>query len=70
MGQITCKAMCKMLMSIESGPELETMQREVGCVCEAMLAFPLRFKWARFYKGLQVYLLYLLGLLLTGPNEI
>ncbi|KAI9113270.1 hypothetical protein K1719_015795 [Acacia pycnantha] len=51
--QITCKAMCKMLMSIESGYELETMQREVGRVCEAMLAFPLRFKWTRFYKGLQ-----------------
>ncbi|XP_054799334.1 abscisic acid 8'-hydroxylase 4 [Prosopis cineraria] len=51
--QITCRAMCKMLLSIESGDELETMQKEVGRVCEAMLSFPLSFKWTRFYKGLQ-----------------
>lgn len=43
-----------MLLSIESGFELEMMQKEVGRVCEAMLAFPFRFPWTRFYKGLQV----------------
>ncbi|KAJ7957775.1 putative Cytochrome P450 [Quillaja saponaria] len=51
--KITCKAMCKMLISIDSGHELEMMQKEVGRVCEAMLAFPLRLPWTRFYKGLQ-----------------
>uniref|UniRef100_A0A7N2KSG8 Uncharacterized protein n=1 Tax=Quercus lobata TaxID=97700 RepID=A0A7N2KSG8_QUELO len=51
--KITCKAMCKMLMSLESGHELEMLQNEVAQVCEAMLAFPLRLPWTRFYKGLQ-----------------
>ena len=46
--------MCKMLMSLESGHELEMLQNEVAQVCEAMLAFPLRLPWTRFYKGLQV----------------
>jgi hypothetical protein len=55
--QITCKAMCKMLLSLESGHELEMLQKEVSQVCEAMLAFPLRLPWTRFYKGLQVNLL-------------
>lgn len=46
--------MCKMLISLESGRELEMLQNEVAQVCEAMLAFPLRLPWTRFYKGLQV----------------
>lgn len=54
--QIACKAMCKMLISVESGYELEALQKEVGNVCEAMLAFPLRLPGTRFYKGLQVKL--------------
>ncbi|WRX29971.1 Cytochrome P450 - like 10, partial [Theobroma cacao] len=51
--QITFKAMCKMLLSLESGLELELLQEDVGHVCKAMLAFPLRLPWTRFYKGLQ-----------------
>ncbi|XVE56085.1 hypothetical protein DITRI_Ditri03aG0208900 [Diplodiscus trichospermus] len=51
--KITFKAMCKMLLSLESGLELELLQEDVGQVCEAMLAFPLRFPWTGFYKGLQ-----------------
>ncbi|XP_022766507.1 cytochrome P450 90A1 [Durio zibethinus] len=51
--KITFKAMCKMLLSLESGPELELLQKDVGRVCEAMLALPLRFPWTRFYKGFQ-----------------
>ncbi|GMY28378.1 cytochrome P450 85A1 [Fagus crenata] len=51
--KITCKAICKMLISLESGPELEMLQNEVAQVCKAMLAFPLRLPWTRFYKGLQ-----------------
>lgn len=54
--QITGKAMCKMLLSMESGYELEVLQKEVAHVCEAMLAFPLRLPGTRFYKGLQVNL--------------
>jgi hypothetical protein len=46
-----------MLLSLESGHELEMLQKEVSQVCEAMLAFPLRLPWTRFYKGLQVNLL-------------
>ncbi|XP_021831531.1 abscisic acid 8'-hydroxylase 3 isoform X2 [Prunus avium] len=51
--KITCKAMCKMLISVESGYELEVLEREVAHVCEAMLALPLRLPGTRFYKGLQ-----------------
>nr|XP_011459540.1 PREDICTED: abscisic acid 8'-hydroxylase 1 isoform X1 [Fragaria vesca subsp. vesca] len=51
--KITGKAMCKMLLSMESGYELEVLQKEVAHVCEAMLAFPLRLPGTRFYKGLQ-----------------
>lgn len=51
--KITLKAMCKMLISLESAEEMETLQKDVGCLCEAMLAFPLRFPLTRFYKGLQ-----------------
>lgn len=46
--------MCKMLMSLEGGNELEMLQKEVAHVCEAMLAFPLRIPGSRFHKGLQV----------------
>lgn len=52
--QLACKAMCKMLISIENGDELMVMQKNVTCVSEAMLALPLRLPWTRFYKGLQV----------------
>ncbi|CAL8995684.1 unnamed protein product [Prunus brigantina] len=51
--KITCKAMCKMLISVESGYELEVLEKEVAHVCEAMLALPLRLPGTRFYKGLQ-----------------
>ncbi|KAE8713391.1 Jasmonic acid carboxyl methyltransferase [Hibiscus syriacus] len=51
--KITFKAMCKMLLSLESGAELELLQEDVGQVCKAMLAFPLTFPCTRFYKGLQ-----------------
>ncbi|KAJ1378882.1 Cytochrome P450 [Sesbania bispinosa] len=51
--KLACKAMCKMLIGLESGYDLEIMQKEVASVCEAMLAFPLRLPWTRYYKGLK-----------------
>jgi cytochrome P450 family 26 subfamily A len=51
--KLACKAMCKMLISIESGHELAAMQKNVALVSEAMLALPLRIPWTRFNKGLQ-----------------
>ncbi|BAT77746.1 hypothetical protein LR48_Vigan09g026100 [Vigna angularis] len=51
--KLACKAMCKMLISIENGDELESMQNEVSRLGEAMLALPVRLPWTRFYKGLQ-----------------
>ncbi|XP_058220777.1 abscisic acid 8'-hydroxylase 4 isoform X1 [Rhododendron vialii] len=51
--KITFRAMCKMLMSLEREDELDVMQKDIGLVCEAMLRFPLRLPWTRFYKGLQ-----------------
>ncbi|RDX73588.1 Abscisic acid 8'-hydroxylase 3, partial [Mucuna pruriens] len=51
--KLACKTMCKMLISIENGYELETMQKEVARLAEAMLALPVRLPWTRFYKGLQ-----------------
>ncbi|XP_057469479.1 abscisic acid 8'-hydroxylase 4 [Actinidia eriantha] len=52
--KITFRAMCKMLMSLEREDEfLERLQKDVGLICEAMLAFPLRLPWTRFHKGLQ-----------------
>ncbi|KAB2075976.1 hypothetical protein ES319_A06G008500v1 [Gossypium barbadense] len=51
--KITFKAMCKMLLSLESEVELELLQEDVSQVCKAMLAFPLRFPRTGFYKGLQ-----------------
>lgn len=65
--QITCKAMCKMLISVESGYELEVLQKEVAHVCEAMLAFPLRLPRTRFYKGLQVKYYIQLRVLILPP---
>ncbi|XP_052201546.1 abscisic acid 8'-hydroxylase 4 isoform X2 [Diospyros lotus] len=50
--RITFKAMCKMLISLE-GEEEDMLEEDVGLVCEAMLAFPLRLPWTRFGKGLQ-----------------
>lgn len=62
--QLACKAMCKMLMGIESGHEqLVVMQKEVANVCEAMLALPMRLPWTRFYKGLQV----IIQIIMSGP---
>uniref|UniRef100_A0A6N2KMN9 Uncharacterized protein n=1 Tax=Salix viminalis TaxID=40686 RepID=A0A6N2KMN9_SALVM len=51
--EITFKAMCRMLMSLENEPELQMLQEDITHVCEAMLAFPIRFPWTRFYKGLK-----------------
>lgn len=51
--KITFKAMCKMLMSLDREDELDVMQKDISLVCEAMLGFPLRLPWTRFYKGLQ-----------------
>lgn len=51
--KITCKAMCKMLISLEKENEVEAFQKEVGYVCEAMLAFPWRLPGTRFHKGLK-----------------
>ncbi|CAL0318999.1 unnamed protein product [Lupinus luteus] len=51
--KLACKAMCKMLISIESGYELMVMQNEVASICDAMLSFPLRLPGTRFYKGLK-----------------
>ena len=46
--------MFKTLMSIECGNEAEMLQKDVAHVCEAMLAFPSRLPFTRFYKGFQV----------------
>ncbi|XP_011649633.1 abscisic acid 8'-hydroxylase 2 isoform X2 [Cucumis sativus] len=51
--KITCKAMCKMLISLEEENEVEMIQKDVGYVCEAMLAFPWRFPGTRFDAGLK-----------------
>ncbi|CAK9178498.1 unnamed protein product [Ilex paraguariensis] len=51
--KMTFRAMCKILMSLESEHELEVLQKDVGYVVEGMLAFPLRLPWTRFHKGLQ-----------------
>ncbi|KAL2892711.1 Abscisic acid 8'-hydroxylase 4 [Bienertia sinuspersici] len=48
--KMSFKAMCKMLLSLEAGNEL---QKDVACVCKAMLAFPLKFPWTCFSKGLK-----------------
>nr|UAK14959.1 cytochrome P450 722A9 [Iberis amara] len=50
--QITFKAMCKMLISLEDEEELSSLQKDVGLVCEAMLSFPLNLPWTRFHKGI------------------
>ncbi|KAL9245190.1 hypothetical protein vseg_018868 [Gypsophila vaccaria] len=51
--EMTLKAMCKMLLSLEEGCELEMLRKDVACVCQAMLAFPLKLPWTRFTKGLE-----------------
>ncbi|KAJ8772698.1 hypothetical protein K2173_027875 [Erythroxylum novogranatense] len=51
--QITFKAMCKTLMSLEDSKQLEILQEDVACVCDAMLSFPLQLPWTRFSKGLK-----------------
>ena len=52
--QITFRAICKMLVSLEEEDEIEMLQKDVFEVTEAMLAFPLKFPGTRFYRGLQV----------------
>ncbi|XP_010673152.1 abscisic acid 8'-hydroxylase 4 isoform X3 [Beta vulgaris subsp. vulgaris] len=51
--KMTFKAMCKMLLSLEAGNELYMLQKDVDCVCHAMLALPLKFPWTTFSKGLK-----------------
>ncbi|XP_055835713.1 abscisic acid 8'-hydroxylase 4 [Solanum dulcamara] len=51
--KITLEAICKMLMSLEGKKELEMLHKDIGLIYEAMLSFPLRLPWTRFYKGLQ-----------------
>ncbi|XP_027772117.1 abscisic acid 8'-hydroxylase 2 isoform X2 [Solanum pennellii] len=51
--KITLEAICKMLMSLEDKEELEMLHKDIGLIYEAMLSFPLRLPWTRFYKGLQ-----------------
>lgn len=51
--KFTFEAMCKMLMSLEREEEVEMLGKDVGLVCKAMLAFPLRLPWTRFHRGLQ-----------------
>ncbi|KNA23980.1 hypothetical protein SOVF_020290 [Spinacia oleracea] len=50
---MSCKAMCKMLLSLEDENEVYMLQNDVSCVCQGMLAFPLKFPWTAFSKGLQ-----------------
>ncbi|XP_043713164.1 abscisic acid 8'-hydroxylase 2 [Telopea speciosissima] len=50
---MTFKAMCKMLMNLEDPGEVETLQKDVAQVCEAMVAIPLKLPYTRFYKGLK-----------------
>ncbi|CAN4093890.1 unnamed protein product [Withania somnifera] len=51
--KITLEAICKMLMSLEEKEQLEMLHKDIGLIYEAMLSFPLRLPWTRFYKGLQ-----------------
>ncbi|XP_038704164.1 abscisic acid 8'-hydroxylase 4 isoform X2 [Tripterygium wilfordii] len=52
--EITFRAMCKMLMSLESEDEVvEMLKEDVASICKAMLAFPIKLPWTRFYKGLK-----------------
>ncbi|XP_021852785.1 abscisic acid 8'-hydroxylase 4 isoform X2 [Spinacia oleracea] len=51
--KMSCKAMCKMLLSLEDENEVYMLQNDVSCVCQGMLAFPLKFPWTAFSKGLQ-----------------
>lgn len=61
--------MCKMLISIENGYQLESMQNEVSRLGEAMLALPVRLPWTRFYKGLQVNIQILLPHLIKLKSQ-
>ncbi|MCD7458296.1 hypothetical protein HAX54_037796 [Datura stramonium] len=51
--KITLEAICKMLVNLEEKKELEMLHKDVVLIYEAMLSFPLRLPWTRFYKGLQ-----------------
>ncbi|XP_077221492.1 cytochrome P450, family 722, subfamily A, polypeptide 1 [Tasmannia lanceolata] len=51
--KITFIAICKMLISLENLEEVEKLQKDVSEVSDAMLAFPLRLPWTRFYKGMK-----------------
>ncbi|KAK1321930.1 Cytochrome P450 90D2 [Acorus calamus] len=51
--KITFNAICKMLISLERVEELEKLRKDVAEVIEAMLAFPFKLPWTRFYRGLK-----------------
>ncbi|KAH9662731.1 cytochrome P450 family 722 subfamily A polypeptide 1 [Citrus sinensis] len=51
--KVTFKAMCKILLSLESGKELEMLENDVTRVYDAMLAFPLKLPWTKFYRGVK-----------------
>ncbi|KAH9624294.1 hypothetical protein KSS87_014022 [Heliosperma pusillum] len=51
--EMTLKAMCKMLLSLEGGRDVNVMRKDVTCVCQAMLAFPFNFPGTRFSNGLK-----------------
>ncbi|ESR38694.1 hypothetical protein CICLE_v10027097mg [Citrus x clementina] len=51
--KVTFKAMCKILLSLESGKELEMLENDVARVYDAMLAFPLKLPWTKFYRGVK-----------------
>ncbi|PKI49866.1 hypothetical protein CRG98_029751 [Punica granatum] len=51
--EITFKAICGILIGLEDGDELKTLQKDIDCICKAMLALPLRLPWTRFRRGLQ-----------------
>lgn len=46
--------MCKILLSLVSGKELEMLENDVTRVYDAMLAFPLKLPWTKFYRGVKV----------------
>ncbi|XP_010263599.1 PREDICTED: abscisic acid 8'-hydroxylase 3 [Nelumbo nucifera] len=51
--KVTFQAICKMAISLENPNELEMLQKDVGQVCEAMLAFPLNLPYTRFRAGMK-----------------
>ncbi|KAJ1684816.1 hypothetical protein LUZ63_016206 [Rhynchospora breviuscula] len=51
--ELTFRAICKMIMSLDDEEELKRLQHDIFLITEAMLSFPLRFPGTRFYKGLK-----------------